>query len=126
MTEPNDRIESKEFTLVGSQGAPHLYADGMSQMMLGFPNSKLLLHVTINPPADGTREARRGVAWLNMPTATLIEMASIILATTKQAEGELAVFSSQHTEKLQQVVRQLDAGKPVPTAAKLKGEGGQS
>lgn len=87
-----------------------LYCDGMSQFMLGFPVSRLLLHdlVERNADAPGAPEVRHVVGEIIMPTAGLIDMAKNILAAVGQNKAVLLKIEADFSAQLRTSVQAID------------------
>ncbi len=81
---------------------PKIYCDGMSQLLMGYPVSRLTLHdlVERNPDDLNAPEIRHIVGELVMPTAGLIDMARHILAATGQTREVLLKIEGEYSERL--------------------------
>jgi len=97
--------------------AVRMYCDGMSQFMLGFPVSRLLLHDLVERNADvpGAPEVRHVVGEIVMPTAGLIDMAKNILAAVSQNKAVLLKIEADFSTQLRVSVQALDADGRPPT-----------
>lgn len=93
------REDAVKFDLLVSEQMPEVFTDGISQMLMGVPVSKLTFHSVTNPadPSSGI-EQRTGVLRLIIPTPVLLEMCRNILSG---AHSSLDAFS--------------DAGKQIDT-----------
>ncbi len=85
------REDTVKFDLVVSDQMPEVFSDGVSQLLMGVPVSKLTFHSVTNPadPSSGI-EQREGVVRLIIPTPILLEMCRNILAG---AQSSLDAFS---------------------------------
>lgn len=93
------REDAVKFDLLVGEQMPEVFTDGISQMLMGVPVSKLTFHSITNPadPSSGI-EQRTGVLRLIIPTPVLLEMCRNILSG---AHSSLDAFS--------------DAGKQIDT-----------
>ena len=82
--------------------APTIYVDGVSQLMVGYPNSRLILASLLHRAQDnGTSEHMHHVGCeLVMPTTALIEIAQSILGNLAQGKPELLAASAEWMEKV--------------------------
>lgn len=70
---------------------PEIFSDGVSQLLLGTPNSKLTFHTLITPANhENEFEQRQGVLRLTIPTPVLLELCRNILVA---AQGSVSLFS---------------------------------
>lgn len=69
-------------TLAGTS-VPSIYVEGVSQMLIGFPNSRMMLHSLSqkDPSKADAPEIRTMACELIIPTAAMLEMARGILST---------------------------------------------
>lgn len=79
-----------------------IYCDGLSQLMIGYPVSRLTLHDLVERDASnpGTPEVRHLVAELVMPTAGLVEMARHILAGANLNREAMLKIETEYTGRL--------------------------
>ena len=70
-----------DILVVNRDAAPELVADGLNQMVVGYPHSRILLHtlIPVDPSAYGVREVRKVVATVTMPNLAMVDMALQIL-----------------------------------------------
>ena len=74
------RDGAAQFDLVINDQMPELFTDGVSQLLMGSPISKLTFHSVTNPAGPGdVFEQRTGVLRLIIPTPVLLEMCRNIL-----------------------------------------------
>lgn len=95
-----DTIVNDDFKLVSRLTSGEIHAEGISQMIMGMPMTKILLHTVLEPKTRGKAEVRRAVGWLTMPTGVLIEMASLILQRAKANEALLQNMNSDQGLRL--------------------------
>lgn len=93
---------------------PSIYVEGVSQMMVGFPNSRLLMHSLAqrdigNPDKP---EIRKMACELIIPTASLIEMAQTILSTLTQNKAVLETTKVEWMEKIDALTNSLQPEAP--------------
>lgn len=105
------RSEQGNFDCVIPDDLPDFYADGVTQLQLGVPMSRILFHSVI-APADGTEqtpvEHRLAKLSLAIPTAALFELvANIATGANKEAvaqtQGALALYSTAFAQQLARV-----------------------
>ena len=92
--------------LVRNHGTPTLFAEGLSQLLLGYPISRLVLHGAVqrdtsNPEAPEVREVACELA---MPTAALVEMARHILTAASTSQSELAKVGADSQARMQLLI----------------------
>lgn len=113
MPNPDVVIEDR-YILTGRVSAPELYIDGVSQLLLGVPVTKLILHTVINPSQDGKPEIRKAVAQLSMPTITAIELATLILGVSKKSEDHMIQSLEQEVlVKLKELLAKINTEVPA-------------
>lgn len=120
MTDP---IRTAEATLallpvlVGKDDAPRIYVEGLSQLNLGYPLSRLVLHHTVEPstsPHD-VPERRHIACELVMPTMALIDMVQVTLSSIAQARDQLPRFHDQIGENLKAMLADVEAARKGET-----------
>jgi len=82
---------------IATGNVPSHYVEGVSQMLIGFPNSRMMFHSlsqkdSANPNAT---EVRTLACELIIPTVALIEMARGILSTMSANKESLEVASNE-------------------------------
>jgi hypothetical protein len=104
--------------LIGHDQAPMLYADGIGQVLFGYPVSRLVLFsvVTGSDLTNQTPEKRRVTHVLSMPTINLLEVASQILVAVKNSESTMAAQSDQQIARLHELLRDIgvQGNQPAP------------
>lgn len=90
--------------------APSMYVEGVSQVMVGFPNSRVLWHSTVHKQADGT-ETRDIACEMVLPTAGLAECARQLLT---QLALNKDVLKSAGTDWLQNTLAVIQSLEPIP------------
>lgn len=75
-------MNTTPISLAGNS-VPSIYVEGVSQMLIGFPNSRILLHsLSQKDPANANApEIRTMACELIIPTTAMLEMARGILST---------------------------------------------
>jgi len=108
-----DTIKSDKFTVGGVLSAQDVFVDGMSQFLFGFPVSKILLHTVVKP---GEHEIRKAVISVAMPTATVIQMAQMILTNAIQNKEQLLTMAkTTHPNSLEALLSNASpAGDSTP------------
>jgi hypothetical protein len=68
------REPTAAFDLIVSDDLPLLSVDGVSQALLGFPNSRLVFHVVTSVAAGGKVEQRKAIVSLHINTLALAQI----------------------------------------------------
>lgn len=84
-----DVTEEDGFVLLNRTSSPEVFAEGISQVMIGVPLTKIVLHSIVEPKDGANKEIRRTVQTLSIPTIAAVELANIVMSLCKQSEGEL-------------------------------------
>jgi hypothetical protein len=98
-----DVVVNDKYILRGKLNAPEVYADGASQILLGYPMTKIYLHTVISAGDD--KELRKVVQVLSLSTATAIELANMILAVAKKSEEFLIPSAEEATAQMQDLLK---------------------
>lgn len=87
---------------VTNPNIPSIYVEGVSQMMIGFPNSRMMFHnfSQKDPSKPDGPEMRTMACELIIPTAALIEMARGILHTLTENKAALESTKNEWLEKI--------------------------
>lgn len=111
----------REIQVKAPTGVPTVYVEGVSQMLIGFPNSRLLLHSfserdATNPDAP---ERRTIACEIVIPTPGLIEMAQLVINSIAQNKEALSSVRAEWVEKLDALTKSLvQIETPVQTVVK--------
>jgi hypothetical protein len=73
---------------------PSIYVEGITQMSVGFPNSRLLMHSFTEKTAPDEQETRHVVCELIMPTAAIVELAQNLI--NQIAENKDLIIKKGH------------------------------
>lgn len=112
-----DVMDTDVFTLSGRVSAPEIYADGFSQLLIGFPTTKIIFHSLVEPKTNvNAKEERRVVATLSISTLDAIQLATTILAGFKNAESQLGLGADQYLTRIKAAIAQLGEIKMPPGA----------
>lgn len=95
--------------LLGKAAAPRVYADGVSQLLLGFPMTSIAFHQVAEPPGDETegKEMRKIAVIVTMPTLALAEAVQNILTGLKAGAEQIAGFQAGANDQLQKLLSQV-------------------
>lgn len=96
-----NRHEDAAFILFDRTDAPQFFVDGLSQVMFGFPVSKLIFHSLIRPPSGDKKEIRKVELVLTLSTLAMFDMAQTIARVAHEGGSAIDAFSKAHTDKLQ-------------------------
>lgn len=102
--------------IVRPPNMPVIYVEGIGQMMVGFPNSRLMLsQLTHQNGHDGVQEDVHHVACeLVVPTSALIEMAQGILGNLGDNKELLKNAGGDWVQKVIDVLGTLPATQATP------------
>lgn len=99
ISDPNGKFET-----VIPESMPEIFADGMSQFLLGVPISKIIFHTLITPATkDEEIEKRQGVLRLAIPTPILLEICRNVLVAARDhidAIGEAGSMADSQVRKM--------------------------
>lgn len=101
--------EVDNIILLGKAAAPRVYADGVSQLLLGFPTTSIVFHQIAEPASEETqgKEMRKVAMVVTMPTLALAEAAQNILAGLKAGASQIAGFQAGASEQLQNLLARV-------------------
>jgi hypothetical protein len=108
MTVVQDKTQSP---LVVAQGNPaSIYVEGLSQLLLGFPNSRLMLFnmATHNLELPESPTVHNLACELVMPTPALLEMCKTVLKHAAEVSPMLKEGGEQWLAQVNQVLDSLD------------------
>src|SRR6476659_3372935 len=103
------------FELTVPSELTELYVDGVSGLVPGWPNSKVLFHSTHpkQPGSDPNSENRQGVLLMTLPTGALIELSRNILATFTAGREQVKEAAQMHFERVDAFLADLPAVAPT-------------
>ena len=106
----------RAITLVRNSPVPITYVEGMSQMMLGFPNSRVMLHnmSTRESVAPDAPETHQLALELVMPTAALIELCQTVLRHVAEVGPQLKEGGVQWLDAVHRLVESTQPGVVSP------------
>ncbi|WP_313035665.1 hypothetical protein [Massilia alkalitolerans] len=84
-----NRIDTDDFILVDRLQAPEVYADGVSQILTGYPLMKILLHTVLEAGHGSQKEVRKACAMITMDTPSALDLAFDILESCKFSEADM-------------------------------------
>jgi len=81
---------------------PILYVEGLTQLLVGFPNSRVVFHSMAHREMNdsGTQEVRQIACELVMPTSSLVEMATNVIASLAANKSQLEAAQRDWLAKL--------------------------
>ncbi|WP_124472240.1 hypothetical protein [Burkholderia contaminans] len=94
------KTENGLFSCVVPDNLPEVYADGVSEIQIGMPVSRIIFHSVTNPSIHNKSEERTAKLSLVIPTAQLMELVANIAGGTSQE-----VVSSSNTVGLAYVAQ---------------------
>lgn len=91
---------------------PSIYVEGLSQLMIGFPNSRMHLHSFVEREViDQTTTEKRHIACeLIMPTSAMIEIAQLLINSLVANKAVLEASRAEWIGKLEAITNSL---KPI-------------
>lgn len=107
MTKIDDlNYEEREQTiLIDRYKVPEIYADGVSQILMGYPTVKLTLHSVLE---SREKEIRKACAVLTMDAPSALDMAFEIIEAFRQVKTEmLQTASTTSVEKLKKFLDRI-------------------
>ncbi|MBR8151649.1 hypothetical protein [Burkholderia vietnamiensis] len=78
------KSEAGSFSCVIPDDLREIYADGVSEIQVGMPVSRIIFHSVINPSINNKSEERRANLSLVIPTNQLMELVANIASATSQ------------------------------------------
>ncbi len=95
---------------------PVIYAEGIAQMMVGFPNSRIMLSQLSQQNGEGEEkeDVHHAACELVVPTAALIEMAQGILNNMGSNKSLLKNATTEWLGKVEAVVETLPEAPDTP------------
>lgn len=108
------------FVNVNNGNKPTIYVEGVSNMFIGFPNSKIVFFEGAERHSNGdiTTDVRNVACTLVMPTSMLIELAQLSLTNVVNNKATLADLQRQWNGNL---THQFDNMGPLPPTATQTG-----
>lgn len=100
-----------------TQSAPTIYIEGISQMLVGFPNSRITLASLQQPAGMGEQpeEVHHVACELVVPTAALVEIAQGILQNLGNSKEQLQSAAAEWQQRVQEVFENLPTTSTTPT-----------
>ena len=109
----NRKIEVREgatFDLHFDDKNPEVYVEGIAQMMMGAPNTKLLFYTSKGADNDGV-EQRYVNETLVMPTHAVMQMLMLFKEQFTKVHEEIALSDSAASERLKKLLSELTSEK---------------
>lgn len=106
--------------MIRNPNVPTIYVEGLSQFMLGFPNSRLLLNSLSQKSTEGdrTEEVHHLACELVIPTAALAELTTTLVGILAGNKDTLKNAGAEWIEKVNSAVelcKPTDAAPLPPT-----------
>ena len=111
----NQDSRPKKARIVKAFNMPTIYAEGLSQIMIGVPMSRLMLHSLVQRADDRetTEDVHQIACELVMPTPALIETAKAILTSLSESKAELQGVNMEWVQKANELLDSI----PSPSEA---------
>lgn len=102
-------MENKIAVQLQSNGpVPTIYVEGISQVALGFPNSRLLFHSLATKTNNETQEeVHQLAAEIVIPTSSLIDMLKLLSNQIIQNQLQIKNFGSEWIHKINESIDSL-------------------
>ncbi len=84
-----DHIELNNFVLIGRASVDEIYADGISNILIGYPLMKFTFHSVVEAESENSKEVRKAVALITMDTPSALDVAFDILEACKTTEAAM-------------------------------------
>ena len=82
-----------------------IYSDGVAQVAIGFPVSKIFFFQSHQPVgSDGPKEIRRVTHTVTIPTVRLVEACKHVLGAVKSVEEQLVRLGNAQSTQLQKLL----------------------
>lgn len=116
MTADTPSQAAPKVRIVRTQATPTIYIEGISQMLVGFPNSRITL-ASLQQPAGNSEqqeEVHHVACELVVPTAALIEIAQGILHNLGNSKAELQALGAEWQQKVHDVLENIPTNNTPP------------
>jgi hypothetical protein len=101
--------EANQITNVLGPAFSSIYVEGISQILVGFPNSRVQLHSLVQRQVNGDQvsETRQIACELVMPTSSMIEIAQILINNLFANKAALETGQAEWISKLGAITESL-------------------
>jgi len=101
--------------LQAGSNVPLIYVEGISQMGLGFPNSRLIFHsfASKTENGNGIDEVHNVAVELVIPTSSLVEMLKTLTNQLSINQDQIKQFGNEWLHKVNDSLDSLDSAKTV-------------
>ncbi|GAA4349634.1 hypothetical protein GCM10023165_36610 [Variovorax defluvii] len=93
--------------------SPTIYVEGMSQLMVGFPNSRMLWHSFVAQDPGG-EETRQIACELIIPTAAMVDTARMLITHLAANKAQLEATGAEWLKRTADLLASLE---PIPGAS---------
>lgn len=128
MTAPETQ-QAPSIVEIRNPNMPSIYVEGLSQLMIGFPNSRMMLYSLVEPgtPGSTSSQRRHGACELILPTSAVIEIAQVLINSLVANKSALDIAKADWLKKLDAVSSSLKLIEtPVMTGHVAQGQGDSS
>lgn len=99
------RDKNAKFDLVISDNMPEIFTDGISQLLMGFPISKVTFHSVVTAPDSAEQvEQRKAVLSLAMSTPVLLELCRNVLFAAQSSLDELSESGTKVDSQIKKIM----------------------
>ena len=101
--------------LQAGSNVPLIYVEGISQMGLGFPNSRLIFHsfASKTENGNGIDEVHNVAVELVIPTSSLVEMLKTLTNQLSINQDQIKQFGNEWLHKVNDSLDSLDSAETV-------------
>lgn len=99
------RDDNTKFDLVISDNMPEIFTDGVAQLLMGYPISKLTFHSVVTSPDSSSQiEQRKGILSLAMSTPVLLELCRNVLIAAQSSLDELSEGGTKIDSQIRKIM----------------------
>lgn len=99
--------------LQAGSNVPLIYVEGISQMGLGFPNSRLIFHSFASKTENGSDEIHNVAVELVIPTSSLVEMLKTLTNQLSINQEQIKQFGNEWVHKVNDSLDSLGSSETV-------------
>ena len=101
------RAANAMFDLHLSESMQYVQADGVSQVQLGVPLSRLMFHITTEAPTEGQVEQRKAILNLTINTAVLAQVCQQLLISIANSRSQMLGSIQEYDKQLRAILDSL-------------------
>ena len=105
------RDDANKFDLTIPESLAEVGVDGVSQVMFGFPTSKLVFHV-LTPQNAESVEQRKAVLTLSIGTLTLLQLCQQTLGAMVTSSEQVDTAASEYLKQVKALLASISLKQP--------------